>query len=193
MKKILSISFLLVNVFLYSQSNTEILEINEVREFENAINSSTVNSLDNFITAHPNGKLKEKATQIRDSLALPKQVAGFSFKCSEYIEKYPSSKYSLSMKKSLPEIMYMDAKLQPSFRPTVELYKLIISTYPNAPIIYQVKKDMEKCYIYTLNQNFDTDVYKEYKSFYPESAYYLDKKAKKILPRSDGKYSIAAP
>lgn len=191
MKKILSTILILITTLLYSQNSNETLGTNEGKEFENAMNSMTVEAMDHFITLHSDSKLKDKATEIRDSLALPKMGSGY-YEFLEYVNNYPNSKYSFVIKKDLPQILYRDATLQSSFHSAIELFKLLITIYPNDPLIKNVKNDLEMYYVLSLNKKFNIDEYKEYKSFFPESRYYLDKTTKKMRARSDGKYSNIA-
>lgn len=192
MKQILNILLLLSTVILYPQKNNEAVEIKENKEFDKAMHIMTIKSMDDFMISYPNSKLKERATEIRDSLALPEMGSGY-YKFLEYVNNYPNSKYSSDIIKGLPDTLYHEAMVSSSFQSVIMLLKLLIATYPSASVIGEAKTNLEIYYARSINNKFDMEEYKEFKRLFPESRFYFDKTSKKMRPRSDGKYSISAP
>lgn len=131
--------------YKWSTNKNEILELLQDKEFEHAMKSTTVKSMTNFIVIYPDSKLKERATEIRDSLALPKEPRTF-LKLSSYISTYPNSKYSSAIKKELPDVLYEEAITNNS----IELQKNFIHAYPNDLRVDYVKKALE-VYVDSIN------------------------------------------
>jgi outer membrane protein assembly factor BamD (BamD/ComL family) len=191
MKKSLSILLLLTTMLLYSQNSDETSQINEDKEFESAMNSMTAEAMDHFIVLHSESKLKQKAVQIRDSLALPEEGASY-YKFSEYVSKYPNSRYSPSIIKKLPDMLDRDVRFQDSFQSTIEILKHFVTLYPTAPNIKMVKRDLELYYARSLSYKFNIEEYKEFRRLFPESRIYYNKTTKKMAERYDPKESPAA-
>ncbi|MFH6935763.1 hypothetical protein [Flavobacterium sp. FlaQc-30] len=189
--KSLVILFLFGNVLLYSQNNNEISEIDESTQFKTAMDAMTIDSMDNFIKLYPESKLKEKAVEIRDSLALPEKGASY-YKFSAYVSKYPNSRYSPSIVEKLPDLLDRDVRFQDSYQSTIAILKHFVTLYPNAPNIKKIKRNLELYYARSLSYKFNIEEYKEFRKLFPESRIYYNKTTKKMAERNDPRESPAA-
>lgn len=191
MKQLVLILFLLSTTILFSQNNKESIEIKEIREFDISLDSLSVKAMNNFIALYPQSNLIDKAVQIRDSLALPQEGASY-YRFSEYVEKYPNSRFSSSIIEKLPDMVDRDLHFQDSFHSTIELLKHFVTLYTTAPNIKKVKKDLELYYARSLAYKFNIEEYKDFRKLFPESKYYYNNTTKKMARRYDPKESPAA-
>ena len=164
--------------YKWSTNKNEILELLQDKEFEHAMKSTTVKSMTNFIVIYPDSKLKERATEIRDSLALPKEPRTF-LKLSSYISTYPNSNYSSGIKKELPDVLYEEAITNNS----IELQKNFIYAYPNDLRVDDLKKVLEVLYVDSINNKFNIDEYESFKTIFPNSQYYFNESSKMFCPK----------
>ncbi len=186
MRKIILSLLVMGSTILHSQ-NKDL----EAKEFESSMSQMTVSAMDTFILLHPESELKDKAVQYRDSLALPQEGASY-YRFSEYVERYPNSRFSASIIEKLPDMVDRDLHFQDSFHSTIELLKHFVTLYPTAPNIKKVKIDLELYYARSLSYKFNIEEYKDFRKLFPESRYYYNNKTKKMAKKYDPKESPAA-
>lgn len=94
--------------------------------FNKSLKGATLRDIEKFIQDYPNSANRDKAINMRDSIAFvkcPKTADAYA----AYMEKYPDSKYNSEIEKGLLQMSYDEAKANDN----INTYAKFIGLYPN--------------------------------------------------------------
>lgn len=94
--------------------------------FKKTLKGATLRDVEKFILDYPNSPNRDKAINMRDSIAfvkLPKSADAYA----SYMEKYPNSKYASEIQSGLLQMSYDEAKANDN----INSYAKFIGLYPN--------------------------------------------------------------
>lgn len=94
--------------------------------FSKTLKGATLRDVEKFIQDYPNSVNRDKAINMRDSIAFVK-LAKTADAYAAYMEKYPDSKYNSEIEKGLLQMSYDEAKTNDN----INSYAKFIGLYPN--------------------------------------------------------------
>lgn len=155
-----------ISKYSYSEHLSDVKKLIEQNAFNKAKQESTLTSMNNFIKEYPKGEFNQLATDLRDSLAYPELPINYN-NAKNYIENYPSSKYTKKLKNEMPTLLYQKALSDNS----IESMELFIRSYPYDSRIVEVSRNLEAAYSKKLQFDFNMPLFLKFKKMFPQSTF----------------------
>jgi len=157
-----------LNYFPASIKSGEIYGLLEGVEFFDAKKRGTLPAINEYINDYSvdGNKYLQPAIDIRDSIAFKETDRNYN-DYLEYTKRYPNSRFFVSARAELPNLLYNQAKKENS----IELLGLFLKEYPKDNRCSEVKNSLENIYYQNLKDNISRVGIADFKSRFPNSSY----------------------